>query len=208
MCKCFRAGEVGHHHQPEFTMLEWYRAWDDLDAIARDTEQLVAHVATAVNGRPQVTVQGKQLAVDGPWLRLTVAEAMYDHAKVAVRGDESVAELTEAVRAAGIDPGTARHWDDVFFTAFVERVNLTFRQSVAALSRRTWAYAQTERHLRLHCEWFRLYYHLVRAHESLAREVPGLKRRFRPRSPAMALDLTDHLWSVHDLLHHPVPQVN
>jgi lysyl-tRNA synthetase class 2 len=122
VCKCFRAGEVGHHHQPEFTMLEWYRAWDDLDAIARDTEQLVAHVATAVNGRPQVTVQGKKIAVDGPWLRLTVAEAMYDHAGVAVRGDESVAELTDTVRAAGIDPGTARHWDDVFFTAFVERV--------------------------------------------------------------------------------------
>jgi transposase InsO family protein len=92
-------------------------------------------------------------------------------------------------------------------TAFVERVNLTFRQSVAALSRRTWAYAQTEHHLVLHCEWFRLYYHLVRAHESLALEVPGLKRRFRTRSPAMALELTDHLWSVGDLLHYPVPQV-
>ncbi len=79
-------------------------------------------------------------------------------------------------------------------TAFVERVNLTFRQSVAALSRRTWAYAPTERHLLLHCEWFRLYYHFARAHESLALEGPGLKRRFRSHSPAMALDLTDHLW--------------
>jgi lysyl-tRNA synthetase class 2 len=72
-------------------MLEWYRAWDDLDAIARDTEQLVAHVATAVNGKPQVKVGGRKIAVDGPWLRLTVAEAMYDHAGVEVRGDESVA---------------------------------------------------------------------------------------------------------------------
>ena len=91
-------------------------------------------------------------------------------------------------------------------TAFVERVNLTFRQSVAALSRRTWSYAQSERHLLLHCEWFRLYYHLVRPHESLALEVPGLQRRFRSRSPAMALGLTAHLWNVSDLLHHPVPQ--
>ena len=86
-------------------------------------------------------------------------------------------------------------------TAFVERVNLTFRQSVAALSRRTWSYAQSERHLLLHCEWFRLYYHLVRPHESLALEVPGLQRRFRSRSPAMALGLTTHLWNVSDLLH-------
>ncbi len=92
-------------------------------------------------------------------------------------------------------------------TAFVERVNLTFRPSVAALSRRTWAYAQTERHLLLHCQWFRLYYHFIRAHEALTREVPGLKRRFHSRSPAMELNRTDPLWSVHDLLHYPVPQV-
>lgn len=91
-------------------------------------------------------------------------------------------------------------------TAFVERVNLTFRQSVSSLSRRTWSYAQTEHRLLLHCEWFRLFYHLVRAHDSLALEVPGLKRCFRSRSPAMALGLTTHLWSVSDLLHYPVPQ--
>jgi transposase InsO family protein len=60
-------------------------------------------------------------------------------------------------------------------TAFVERIKLTLRQSVASLYRRTWAYAQTERHLLLHCKWFRLYYHLVRAHVSLALEVPCLK---------------------------------
>ena len=107
--------------------------------------------------------------------------------------------LFARLRQAGLRP--------LIQTAFVERVNLTFRQSVACLSRRTWAYAQTKRHLLLHCEWFRLYYHLVRTHESLALEVPGLKRRYRSRSPAMASKLTDRLWSVHDLLHHPVPQV-
>jgi lysyl-tRNA synthetase class 2 len=131
VCKCFRGGEVGAHHQPEFTMLEWYRGWDELATIARDTEELVAHVAQAVNGRPAIKVGDRTITVDGPWLRLTVAEVMYDFAQVAVRGDESVAELREAVRAAGIDPGTATHWDDVFFTAFVARVE----PALAALDR-------------------------------------------------------------------------
>ncbi|MBZ0231236.1 MAG: EF-P lysine aminoacylase GenX [Deltaproteobacteria bacterium] len=121
-CRCFRAGEDGAHHQREFTMLEWYRAWDTLDAIAGDTEALVEHVARAVNGKPEVKVAGRSIRVDEPWLRITVAEAMRDFARVTVRGDETVAELAEAVRAAGIEPGGARHWDDVFFTAFVERV--------------------------------------------------------------------------------------
>jgi IS1 family transposase len=107
-------------------------------------------------------------------------------------------QLFARLRAVGLKP--------LIQTAFIERVNLTWRQGVAALSRRTWAYAQTPQHLLLHCEWFRLYYHLVRAHQSLAVEVPGLKRRYRSRSPAMALGLTSRLWHVNDLLHFPPPQ--
>jgi lysyl-tRNA synthetase class 2 len=121
-CRCFRAGEDGPHHQREFTMLEWYRAWDTLDAIAADTEALVEHCARAVNGKPEVKVGGRAIRVDEPWLRISVADAMRDFASVTVRGDETVAELADAVRAAGIELRGARHWDDVFFTAFVERV--------------------------------------------------------------------------------------
>jgi lysyl-tRNA synthetase class 2 len=121
-CRCFRAGEDGAHHQREFTMLEWYRAWEGIDVIADDLQALVAHVAQVVNGKPEVKVGGRVFRVDAPWARLRVADAMREHAGVTVRGDETVAELTAAVRAAGIDPRGARHWDDVFFTAFVERV--------------------------------------------------------------------------------------
>jgi lysyl-tRNA synthetase class 2 len=41
---CFRRGEVGERHNPEFTMLEWYRAHAGVDAVMGDTEQLVAAV--------------------------------------------------------------------------------------------------------------------------------------------------------------------
>jgi lysyl-tRNA synthetase class 2 len=82
----------------------------------------VAHVATAVNGRPAVRVDGRVIDVGGAWPRLTVADAMRSYAGVEVHGDEDATELAARVRAAGIDVGTARAWDDVFFTAFVERV--------------------------------------------------------------------------------------
>jgi hypothetical protein len=52
-------------------------------------------------------------------------------------------------------------------TAFIERVNLTVRQGVAALARRTWATAQQSPHLLAHLEWWRAYYHFVRPHEAL-----------------------------------------
>jgi IS1 family transposase len=90
-------------------------------------------------------------------------------------------------------------------TAFVERVNLTFRQGVSSLSRRTWAYAQTVAHLTDHVEWFRLYYHVVRPHESLRVKLNGTRRRYRQRTPVMAAGVTQDIWEVRRLLHYPVP---
>jgi IS1 family transposase len=52
-------------------------------------------------------------------------------------------------------------------TAFIERLNLTVRQGIPALTRRTWATAQTSHKLQLHLEWWRAYYHFVRPHRSL-----------------------------------------
>jgi lysyl-tRNA synthetase class 2 len=120
--KCFRAGEDGHQHGIEFTMLEWYRAWDGWTSILADTEALVAEVAHAVTGGTVVEQGGRRLDLSPPWPRMTVAEAMSRHAGVEVAGDESAEVLAGRVRAAGIELGTAEAWDDVFFTAFVERV--------------------------------------------------------------------------------------
>ncbi len=98
-------------------------------------------------------------------------------------------------------------------TAFVERVNLTIRQSVAALVRRTWATAQEAPHLLAHLEWWRGYYHFVRPHASLRvalaqpqeRGGQRIPQRYRQRTPAMAAGLTSRRWTVRDLLAVPLP---
>jgi lysyl-tRNA synthetase class 2 len=137
VCRCFRANEAGPHHATEFTMVEWYRGYAELSAIAADVEALVAAVCAAVAGGPVARVGGiagqpaRAIDVTPPWPRLSVRDAMMRYAGVAVLGDEPAPVLAATVRAAGIDvPGDAA-WDDAFFAAFVARVE----PALAALDR-------------------------------------------------------------------------
>jgi lysyl-tRNA synthetase class 2 len=68
--KAFRRDELGAHHNPEFTMLEWYRAPGTVDAIMRDTEQLVAKITGGA-----VVLEGRQHDVTPPFSRMTVLDA-------------------------------------------------------------------------------------------------------------------------------------
>jgi IS1 family transposase len=96
-------------------------------------------------------------------------------------------------------------------TAFIERLNLTVRHGVAALTRHTWATAQTASGLLHHLEWWRLYYHLVRPHGSLRLALPQpqaragqrFPQRYRARTPAMAAGITTRRWTVVEVLRCP-----
>lgn len=76
IARCFRRGERGGLHQPEFTMLEWYRSFAGSDEVMRDTELLVAHVADeACDGAREILAGGEPVDVTAPWERITVREA-------------------------------------------------------------------------------------------------------------------------------------
>ena len=110
---CFRNGEAGAHHQPEFQMLEWYRAYSDLDAIADDTESLIAEVAKALRS---------ELAL--PRLeRVTMAELFAREFKgFVLRPDTSRDELAALAAREGIRFENSDTWDEIFFRLFLERI--------------------------------------------------------------------------------------
>jgi lysyl-tRNA synthetase class 2 len=80
LCKAYRRGEHGALHQPEFTMLEWYRSFADSGQLMRDTEELVAFVAERVHGSTRVPGLHGELDVAPPWPRVTVRDAFARHA--------------------------------------------------------------------------------------------------------------------------------
>lgn len=77
---CFRQGESGDRHSPEFTMLEWYRANATYLDVLDDMRRYVVAAAMAVNGSTLVERDGIQLDLALPWEIITVQEAMIKYA--------------------------------------------------------------------------------------------------------------------------------
>ncbi len=126
LSRVFRNGEVSPTHNPEFTMLELYRAGTDYAGIMADLEALVEACARALSpdGAPRAARDGAPLDLAAPFERLTVAEAFARHAGIdlaACLGD--AARLAAAARAAGHDPGPGgESFDDVFFRVMLDAV--------------------------------------------------------------------------------------
>ncbi|MFO8072011.1 MAG: EF-P lysine aminoacylase EpmA [Polyangia bacterium] len=75
ICRCFRRGERGDRHLPEFTMLEWYRAGGGPRDLMRDCEELLHAGAEATGSFPLVERYGFRIDLSAPFERIEVAGA-------------------------------------------------------------------------------------------------------------------------------------
>jgi hypothetical protein len=85
-------------------------------------------------------------------------------------------------------------------TAYVERTHLTSRHMNARLVRKTLSFSKQREMLEASCAWEDWVYNLTRSVKTLRLEANDGQRRWCPRSPAMAAGLTDHIWTVKELL--------
>ncbi len=98
-------------------------------------------------------------------------------------------------------------------TAFVERVNLTIRQHVAAVGRRVSTLCKGEEGLRQQLALHHVYYNFCLPHASLRQPLSqpeptkgiGSAKTWRPCTPAMAAGLTNHVWTLREVLLFRVP---
>lgn len=95
----------------------------------------------------------------------------------------------------------------VINTAYIERLNATFRLRLCWLTRRTRILAQQSETVRTGVFVVGCFYNLCDAHHSLRLRlsVGRFAHRWVKRTPAMAAQLTDHIWTVDELLRYRVP---
>lgn len=72
----FRNEGMDTRHNPEFTAIETYQAYGDIEDVIDQTEQIVIACAMASYGTTKFTYEGTEIDVKAPWPRLTMAEAV------------------------------------------------------------------------------------------------------------------------------------
>ena len=82
--RSFRNEGISTRHNPEFTMMEWYCAYEDCEYMMAHTEKLVRHAAQAVLGHFVFSYQDKVIDVEKPFVRLSIPDAIR---KQGIEGD-------------------------------------------------------------------------------------------------------------------------
>lgn len=128
ICKTFRDFEqFGGLHNPEFTMIEWYRAPGTLRDIMDDTEALFKFIAPRLQDsrpkadQPRAEQFNLQDAIMGNWDRLSMREVWRKYIGVELNDYLTADKLQELVRARGYDfQGDV--YDDLFFKIFLNEI--------------------------------------------------------------------------------------
>ncbi|PLX69632.1 MAG: lysine--tRNA ligase [Denitrovibrio sp.] len=72
----FRNEGLSTRHNPEFTMIEWYKAYNDYHGLMDDIEEMVCGIATNLYGKEELTYKEKTIDLKRPWARVTMEQAI------------------------------------------------------------------------------------------------------------------------------------
>lgn len=116
----FRNEGVSYKHNPEFTQLEFYKAYIDYRGVMEITENMVAHAAKAITGGTVISHKGRQIELAPPWRRVTMREIVREYSGIDYM-DYPTAELLEsAIRARGLSVAPGLPWGKLIEHLFGE----------------------------------------------------------------------------------------
>ena len=94
----FRNEGMSVRHNPEFTAIELYEAYSDYNDMMEITENMVAYICEKINGTTKVTYQGTEIDFKPPWRRITMVDAVKEHAGVdfnAIKSNEEAQAIAK-----------------------------------------------------------------------------------------------------------------
>ena len=110
--QCFRNGELSCHHQPEFTMLEWYRTYDSLHSIAQDIMDLIS----------ELDEKGFVLRAKGERKQNSVSQLFLEYTDIELTPLTTREELAQYSNHIGQPVNENDTWDDIFHLIFITQI--------------------------------------------------------------------------------------
>ncbi len=121
--KNFRNEGLSTKHNPEFTALEAYQAYADYNDMMDMTEEMLSSASQEVLGSTRITFQDQEIDLAPPWRRLTVGEALQEHAGLDLLQHRDPHSLAEVLERRGLPADASLGWGklvDLAISAWVE----------------------------------------------------------------------------------------
>ncbi len=100
--RCFRNEGVDTRHNPEFTTMELYEAYQDYYGLMDETEEMLCDVIAAVVGGNSFPYLGNEISIERPWRRMTLHEAIRLYAGVDLEATRDRDEAARLAKSAGV----------------------------------------------------------------------------------------------------------
>lgn len=131
--KSFRNGEIGSlSHNPEFTILEWYRVNATYKDVMKDTENLIVYICNTVKNNKndlKINYQGQIIDLTPPWERISVAEAFLKYAKTPYETIDTFKKISKVAKELGYSINKNDTWETIFHQIFFNEVESKIKTS-------------------------------------------------------------------------------
>jgi len=101
--RCFRNEGVDTRHNPEFTTMELYEAYQDYMGLMDETEEMLVAIIQATVGGLEFEYQGEIINATRPWKRMTLFEAIREYAGIDLESTQDRDKAAELARSIGVD---------------------------------------------------------------------------------------------------------
>jgi len=101
--RCFRNEGVDTRHNPEFTTMELYEAYQDYLGLMEETEEMLTDIIEKVVGSSTFEYQGHTISVARPWTRMTLHDAIRQYAGIDLEATRDRDEAARLAKSAGVD---------------------------------------------------------------------------------------------------------